>query len=82
MREEPSLETLWFKKHEEASSIDRTQQSRFHLRMREEPSLEMLWFKKKRAMDKVQKTDPSMNKRVLPWIFFSQCSRRINTFGC
>jgi hypothetical protein len=29
-----------------ASSIDRTQQSRFHPRTREEPSLEMLWFKK------------------------------------
>jgi hypothetical protein len=30
----------------EASSIDRTQKSRFHLMTREEPSLEMLWFEK------------------------------------
>jgi hypothetical protein len=30
----------------EASSIDRTQQNRFHLRTRDEPSLETLWFKK------------------------------------
>jgi hypothetical protein len=37
----------------EASSIDRTQQSRFHLRTREEPSLETLWFKNIGAMDEV-----------------------------
>jgi hypothetical protein len=43
----------------EASSIDQTQQSGFHLRTREEPSLEMLWFKKIRTMDKFQITDPN-----------------------
>jgi hypothetical protein len=30
----------------EVSSINWTQQSRFHLRMKDEPSLETLWFKK------------------------------------
>jgi hypothetical protein len=43
----------------EASSINQTQQSRFHLRTREKPSLETLWFKNIRAMDEVQITDPS-----------------------
>jgi hypothetical protein len=43
----------------EASSIDRTQQGRFHLITREEPSLETLWLKNIRMMDKVQITDPS-----------------------
>jgi hypothetical protein len=42
-----------------ASSIDRTQQSRFHQMMREEPSLETLWLKNIRMMDKVQITDRS-----------------------
>jgi hypothetical protein len=44
----------------EASSIDRTQQSRFHLMTTEEPSLETLWLKNIRTMDKVQITDPSL----------------------
>jgi hypothetical protein len=43
----------------EASSIDWTQQSRFHLMMREEPSLETLWLQNIRTMDKVQITDRS-----------------------
>jgi hypothetical protein len=43
----------------EASSINRTQQSRFHLRTREEPSLETLWFQNIRTMDKVQIIDRS-----------------------
>jgi hypothetical protein len=43
----------------EASSINRTQQSRFHLITREEPSLETLWLKNIRTMDKVQITDCS-----------------------
>jgi hypothetical protein len=41
----------------EASSIDRTQHSRFHLR--EDPSLETLWLKNVRTIDKVQITDCS-----------------------
>jgi hypothetical protein len=43
----------------EASSIDRTQQSRFHLMTREEPSLETSWLKNIRTMDKVKITDRS-----------------------
>jgi hypothetical protein len=43
----------------EASSIDRTQQNRFHLMTREESYLAMLWLKNTRMMDKVQITDPS-----------------------
>jgi translation elongation factor P/translation initiation factor 5A len=42
----------------EASSIDRSQQSRFYLMTREESSLETLWLKSTRTMDKVQITDP------------------------
>jgi hypothetical protein len=38
----------------EASSIDRTQQSRFHLMTTEEPSLETLWLQNIRTMNKVQ----------------------------
>jgi hypothetical protein len=41
----------------EASSIDRTQQSRFHLMTREEPSLKTLWLQNTRTMDKVQIID-------------------------
>jgi hypothetical protein len=43
----------------EASSIDWTTQSRFHLMMREEPSLETLWLKNIRTMHKVQISDPN-----------------------
>jgi hypothetical protein len=43
----------------EASSIDRTQQSRFHLMTREEPSLETWWLQNIRMMDKVQIKDRS-----------------------
>jgi hypothetical protein len=43
----------------EASSINWTQQSRFHLMTREELSLEKLWLKNIRTMDKVQITDRS-----------------------
>jgi hypothetical protein len=43
----------------EASSIYRTQQSRFRLMTREELSLETLWEKKIRIVDKVQITDRS-----------------------
>jgi hypothetical protein len=43
----------------EASSIDRTQQSRFHLMTREEPSLETLWLQNIGTMDKVHITDRS-----------------------
>jgi hypothetical protein len=43
----------------EASSIDRTQQSRFHLMTREESALETLWLQKIRTMDKVQIIDRS-----------------------
>jgi hypothetical protein len=43
----------------EASSIDRTQQSRFHLMTREEPSLEILWLQNIRTMDEVQIIDRS-----------------------
>jgi hypothetical protein len=46
----------------EASVIDRTQQSSFHLRTREEPSLEMLWFKKHK--DDGQVPDPSKQTHV------------------
>jgi hypothetical protein len=46
----------------EASSIDRTQQSRFHLMAREEPSLETLCLKNIRTMNKVQITDRSNYK--------------------
>jgi hypothetical protein len=41
----------------EASSIDWTQQSRFHLMTREEPSLETLWLQNIRTKDKVQIID-------------------------
>jgi hypothetical protein len=44
-----------------ASSIDRSQQSTFHLMTREEPSLETLWFKNIRTMDTFQITDRSSN---------------------
>jgi hypothetical protein len=50
----------------EASSIDRTQQSRFHLMTREEPSLETLWLKNIRTMDKVQIIDRC--KTILDWL--------------
>jgi hypothetical protein len=43
----------------EASSIDQTQQSRFHQITREDRSLETLWLKNIRTMDKVQITDRS-----------------------
>jgi hypothetical protein len=43
----------------EASSIDLTHQSRFHLMTREKPSLETLWLKNIGTMDKVQKNDRS-----------------------
>jgi hypothetical protein len=43
----------------EASSIDWTQQSRFHLMTTEEPSLETLWLQNIRTIDKVQITDRS-----------------------
>jgi hypothetical protein len=43
----------------EASLINWTQQSRFHLVTREEPSLETLWLKDIRMMDKVQITECS-----------------------
>jgi hypothetical protein len=43
----------------EASSIDRTQQSRFHLMTREEPFLETLWLQNLRTIDKVQIIDRS-----------------------
>jgi hypothetical protein len=43
----------------EASSIDRTQQSRFHLMTTEETSLETLWLQNKGTMEKVQKLDRS-----------------------
>jgi hypothetical protein len=48
----------------EASSIDWTQQSRFHLMMREEPFLETLWLKNIRTMDKVQIIDRRKNTIV------------------
>jgi hypothetical protein len=43
----------------ETSSIDRTQQSRFHLMTRQEPSLETLWLQNIKTMDKVQIIDRS-----------------------
>jgi hypothetical protein len=43
----------------EASLIDRTQQSRFHLMTREEPSLETLWLQNIRMTDEVQIIDRS-----------------------
>jgi hypothetical protein len=43
----------------EASSIDRAQQSRFHLMTRGKPSLETLWLQNIRTMDKVQIIDRS-----------------------
>jgi hypothetical protein len=53
----------YFPRHQvktiEASSIDRTQQRRFHLMTREEPSLETLWLQNIRALDEVQKIDRS-----------------------
>jgi hypothetical protein len=52
----------------EASLIDRSQQSRFHLKTREEPSLQMLWLKNIRTMDKVQITDHSNCKICCSWV--------------
>jgi hypothetical protein len=42
----------------EASSINQTQQSMFHLMTREEWSLDTLWLKTIRMTDKIQITDP------------------------
>jgi hypothetical protein len=46
----------------EASSIDRAQQSRFHMMTREEPSLETLWLKNIKTMDKVP--PPPKKKKI------------------
>jgi hypothetical protein len=53
----------------EASSIDRTQQSSFHLMTNEEPSLETLWLQNIRTVDKVQIIDRSkhfISFRIIP----------------
>jgi hypothetical protein len=54
-RDGSSLVIRWI----EAGSIDRTQQTRFHVMTREEPSLETLWLQDVRTMDKVQIMDRS-----------------------
>jgi hypothetical protein len=48
----------------ETSSIDRTQQSRFHLMTREGQSLETLWLQNIETMDKVQRIDRSKGPLV------------------
>jgi hypothetical protein len=61
----------------EASSIDRSQQGRFHLRTREEPSLETLWLKKHKDGGQVQITDPSFAISAFIQLLLSCCEQYV-----
>jgi hypothetical protein len=60
---------IWIGPPIEASSIDRTQRSRFHLMTRERPSLEMLWLQNTRTMDKIEIIDRSSRIKAFGLLF-------------